>query len=417
MEKIVVNGGKKLYGNIKVNSAKNAYLPILAGSILSKGEILLHDCPKFDDILSMCNILKTLGIKCKLENHELILNCGGANAFEIPEEQTKLIRSSIFTLGSILGRFKKAKVAYPGGCAIGARPIDLHIKGLRALNVKVEEENGFLICDGKNMRGSDVLLNFPSVGATENIMLAATLTKGRTRIFNPAKEPEIVDLQNFLNAMGAKIVGAGGDLIEIEGVNDLSSVEYTPMPDRIITGTYILACAITGGDITLENTNASHIESLIKKIENKCCKIYVQGDKIRVLADGKPKGVGLVETKPYPDFPTDLQPQIVALASISDGESMIIENLFETRFKHIPELVKMGANIQVDGKIAKITGVKNLFGCEVEATDLRGGACLVLAGLKAAGQTIISGVHHIDRGYEKIEMLSKLGADIKRINV
>lgn len=417
MEKIVVNGGKKLNGTIKVNSAKNAYLPILAGSILSKGEVLLHDCPRFDDILSMCNILNTLGIKSKLENNDLLLNCDGANAFEIPEEQTKLIRSSIFTLGSILGRFKKAKVAYPGGCAIGSRPIDLHIKGLRALNVKVEEQDGYLICDGQNMRGADVLLNFPSVGATENIMLAATLTKGKTRIFNPAREPEIVDLQNFLNAMGAKISGAGSDLIEIQGVEKLFSVEYRPMPDRIITGTYIIACAIAGGDITLENTNASHIESLIKKIQNKCCKIHVQGDKIRVLADGKPKGFGLVETKPYPDFPTDLQPQMVALASIANGESMIIENLFETRFKHIPELVKMGANIQIDGKIAKITGVKNLFGCEVEAADLRGGACLVLAGLGAIGQTVISGVHHIDRGYEKIEMLSNLGADIKRINV
>lgn len=416
MEKLVINGGKKLKGQLQINSAKNAFLPILAGSILCHGEVLLHKCPYFDDVISMCKILNTLGIETSMQNRDLILNCKNANGFEIPEEQTKLIRSSIFTLGSILGRFKKAKVAYPGGCAIGSRPIDLHIKGLRALNVKVEEEDGFLICDGNNMRGGDVFLQFPSVGATENIMLAGTLTKGKTRIFNSAKEPEIVDLQNFLNKMGARIIGAGSDVIEIEGVNFLKSTEYTPIPDRIITGTYIIACAMTGGDITLTNTKAEHIESLIKKINNKCCKIIVNGDKIRVLATGRPKSFGVVETKPYPEFPTDLQPQIVALASIAKGDSMVVENLFETRFKHIPELVKMGANIAVDEKVARIRGGKKLQGCEIEASDLRGGACLVLAGLTAKGTTIVNGVHHIDRGYEMIEKsLSNLGANIERI--
>ena len=415
MDKLVINGGKKLSGELAVTSAKNAFLPILAGSILCEGDVVLRKCPSFEDIISMRKILNTLGIKDVIEDGNLILKCKYASGYELPEQLTKLLRSSIFSLGSILSRFRKAKVAYPGGCAIGARPIDLHIKGLRELNVKVEEENGFLICDGKEMKASDVFLDFPSVGATENIMLACTLLKGKSRIFNPAKEPEIVDLQNFLNRMGAKITGAGSDIIEIEGVCRLSSVDYTPMPDRIITGTYIIACAMVGGDITLTNTKAENVESLIKKIHNKSCKIDVYGDTIRVLANGNPKSFGVVETKPYPDFPTDLQPQLVALGCVSKGESMVIENLFETRFKHVPELIKMGAKIEVEGKMAKIKGVKNLYGSQVFSADLRGGACLVLAGLKAKGTTVVHNAFHIDRGYQNIENdLCALGADIKR---
>lgn len=416
MDKILINGGKKLFGLTRVSSAKNAYLPILAGSILCDGKVVLNNYPKFDDIDTMCEILSNIGIKKKVSNDSLILDCRCINGYEIPEYQTKLIRSSIFSLGSILGRVRKAKVAYPGVCAIGARPIDLHIKGLRSLNVKILEEDNYLICDGSNMKPADIYLDFPSVGATENVMMASTTLKGISRIFNPAKEPEIVDLQNFLNAMGAKITGAGTNEIVIEGVQNLSSVNYTPIPDRIITGTMIIACAMTGGKITIENAKAEHVQSLINKIDKYCCNIECDNDKITVQANGKPKSFGTVNTEPYPGFPTDLQAQLSALACICEGESKIVENLFETRFKHIPELVKMGAEIEIEGKQAKINGVKRLHGATVKSSDLRGGACLVLAGLSAKGQTIVEDVHHIDRGYEHIENIFKnLGADIKRI--
>lgn len=416
MDKIIINGGKKLFGTTTVSSAKNAYLPILAGAILCDGEVVLNNYPKFDDIEIMCEILASIGIKKKTSDKSLILDCKNVTAHEIPETQTKLIRSSIFSLGSVLGRLKKAKVAYPGGCAIGARPIDLHIKGLRSLNVKIIEDKNYLICDGSNMKAGDIYLDFPSVGATENVMLAATLTKGTSRIFNPAKEPEIVDLQNFLNAMGAKVSGAGTEEIIIQGVEKLTSVNYTPIPDRIITGTMIIACAMAGGEIVIKNALPEHVQSLIDKIDKYCCKIECDNDKIIVRATGKPKSFGIVNTQPYPGFPTDLQPQLSALASICSGESCITENLFETRFKHIPELVKMGADIEINGKSANFKGVKKLHGATVKSSDLRGGACLVLAGLCAKGQTIVEDVHHIDRGYENIEEIFKsLGADITRI--
>lgn len=417
MGKILINGGKKLFGVSRVSSAKNAYLPILAGAILCDGDVILNNYPLFDDIDIMCEILSSIGIKKKTSKNNLLLDCRDITGHEIPEVQTKLIRSSIVSLGAILGRVKKAKVAYPGGCAIGARPIDLHIKGLRKLNVKIIEEDGYLICDGSNMKSANIHLDFPSVGATENVMMAAATLKGTSRIFNPAKEPEIVDLQNFLNASGAKICGAGTNEIVIEGVQKLGGVNYTPIPDRIITGTLVVACAMTGGEIVIENAKAQHIESLINKIDKYCCNIRCENDKIIVQADGKPKSFGTVNTEPYPGFPTDLQAQLSALACICKGTSKIIENLFETRFKHIPELIKMGAKIEIDGKQVTVDGVKRLRGAVVKSSDLRGGACLVLAGLTAKGQTIVEDVHHIDRGYEHIEnIFSCLGADIKRID-
>jgi UDP-N-acetylglucosamine 1-carboxyvinyltransferase len=416
VDKFVINGGKKLFGNCKVSSAKNAYLPILAGAILCEEQVVLHNYPHFEDIEIMCQILNSIGIQSTTQNNSLHLDCSNANGWEIPEHQTKLIRSSIFSLGSVLGRFKKAKVAYPGGCAIGARPIDLHIKGLRALNVDILEQDGFLICDGSNMKAGEVELDFPSVGATENVMLAATKTPGTSKIYNSAREPEIVDLQNFLNKMGARISGAGTRVITIEGVEKLHGVEYTPIPDRIITGTLMVACCMTGGKITLEGVRPAHVRSLIKKLNKTGCNVTVEHDKITVQSDGKPIAFGHVQTKPYPGFPTDLQPQLVAFACVAKGTSYVTENLFETRFKHIPELVKMGANIQINGKTAVITGVDQLNGAQVHSADLRGGASLVLAGLFANGQTVVHGVHHIDRGYENLEnILSSLGADIKRV--
>lgn len=416
MDKLLINGGKALNGCLEINSAKNAFLPILAGTILCEGEVTLFNTPKFEDIESMCNILETLKIKKTKQDDTLILDAKNADGWEIPEHQTKLIRSSIFSLGAILSRFKKAKVAYPGGCAIGKRPIDLHIKGLKELNVLVDENEGFLVCDGKNMKSGNVHLDFPSVGATENIMLAATKLKGTTKIFNAAKEPEIVDLQNFLNSMGAKISGAGSEVILVEGVKKLCSTKYKTIPDRIITGTFIIACAMAGGKIILKNANANHLDILIKKMNNCACKIEVQNDKIIVEANGKPKAIKLIETKPYPGFATDLQPQIIALSCLSRGKTTVVENLFETRFKHIPELIKMGANIKVFDNKAIIKGQKQLKPAQLESFDLRGGACLVLAAVATKGLSVVTNVNHIDRGYENIEnMFSSLGVDIKRI--
>lgn len=416
MDKIVVKGGNSLIGELEISSAKNSYLPILAGSILCSGEVVLHKYPKYDDVINMIEILENLGGKSQVQDSSLILDMKNLSGYEIPRELASLTRSSIFSLGSILGRFKFAKVAYPGGCEIGARPIDLHIKGLEALNVKVVDRRGYLTCDGKNMRGGDVHLDFPSVGATENVMMAGVLSKGKTRIFNAAKEPEIVDLQNFLNKAGAKIKGAGTTTITIEGVEKLGSVEYTPIPDRIIAGTYIIATAMCGGDVMLTNAKSEHLQALISKLDNNCCKISVKGDKIRVISNGRHKSINKIETMPYPGFPTDLQPQIMALETISDGTCVIVENLFETRFKHVGELVKMGAQILVEGRSAVIKGVEKLYGAEVTATDLRGGAGLVLAGLVADGYTTISNIGQIKRGYESIESdLKKIGADIKKV--
>lgn len=416
MDKIIVKGGRKLSGELEISSAKNSYLPILAGSILCSGEVILHKYPKYDDVTNMIEILQNLGGKSKVQSQSLILDMNNISKFEIPRELASLTRSSIFSLGAILGRVKFAKVAYPGGCEIGARPIDLHIKGLEALNVKIVDRRGYLTCDGRELRGGNVHLDFPSVGATENVMMAGVLAKGKTKIFNAAKEPEIVDLQNFLNKAGAKIKGAGTSTIIIDGVEKLGSVEYTPLPDRIIAGTYIIGSVMCGGDITLTGVKTEHIQSLISKLDNNCCKITIKGDRIRVLSSGRLKSINKIETMPYPGFPTDLQPQIMALETISNGTSVIVENLFETRFKHVGELIKMGAKILTEGRSAVIKGVEKLYGAEVVATDLRGGAGLVLAGLVADGYTTISNVGQIKRGYESIEKdLSILGADIKKV--
>lgn len=417
MDKILIKGGNKLSGDIEIGCAKNAYLPILAGSILCDGEVILHKCPSYADVINMIEILKHLGGRASFSGSNLILDMKTLSAFDIPRELSSLTRSSIFSLGSILGRFKRAKVAYPGGCEIGSRPIDLHIKGLEALGVKIVDRHGYLSCDGSAMHGGNVHLDFPSVGATENIMMAAVLTKGRTKIFNPAKEPEIVDLQNFLNKAGAKIRGAGTTTIIIDGVERLGSVDYTPIPDRIIAGTYMLATLMCGGDVRFSGIKSEHLQALISKIDNNSCKIVVKGDKLRLSASGKPRSIEKIETLPYPGFPTDLQPQIMALETISNGTSVIVENLFETRFKHVGELNKMGADILVEGRSAVIKGVNKLYGAEVVATDLRGGAGLVLAGLVADGYTKVSNIGQILRGYESIdEDLKSLGADIKRIS-
>ncbi len=416
MNKYKIFGGKKLFGEIKVATSKNATLPILAGSILANKQVVLKNLPFFTDIINMEKILEHMGCKIERKDNLTLINTENLNTFYIPNFLTKEIRSSIFMLGPMLAKFKKAKISFPGGCNIGNRPIDLHLKGLRDLNVKIVEEHGYIDCDATNIKANDIVLDFPSVGATENLMMATVNLKGRTRIFNAAKEPEIVDLQNFLNEMGAKIKGAENGIIEIEGV-DLSNfkqIEYTPISDRIIAGTYILATLIAKGNVEICNINPEHLHSLILKLKNSACNLEVKNDRIKLKVNSRLDGFNF-ETLPYPGFPTDLQPQAVSFLTTCNGVSLVKENLFETRFKHIPELIKMGAKITVKDKIAIINGVDYLSGAEVCASDLRAGASLVIAGLNAKGYTIVDGVNLINRGYENLmEELNSLGAYIEK---
>lgn len=415
MEKFIIYGGQKLFGKLEICPAKNSFLPILAASLLSGDEVILKNCPNFLDIKNMIKILNFLNIQTNFQSKKLHINAKNAQNGFISHNLTKDIRASIFMLGPLVSKFGFAKIAYPGGCDIGLRPIDIHLKGLKELGVKIVEKHGYILCDGKNMKSANINLDYPSVGATENLMMAAVLTKGTTKITNSAKEPEIVDLQNFLNVMGAKISGAGTDTITIEGVKSLNGAVYTPIPDRIICGTVLIACAMCGGRVTINNCISNHFLSLIHKLQKSGCKIDIKNDKITIESSGKLNSVGLIETLPYPGFPTDLQAQMLAMQTISQGYTIIKENLFETRFKFASELTKMGANIKVNGQTAFVCGTKKLQGADVYASDLRGGAALVLAGLCAEGYTTVHNIYHIDRGYENLEILfSALGAKIQR---
>lgn len=416
MSKFLIHGGKTLNGKVAIKSAKNAVLPILSASVLCKDRVVLHSIPKLADIDNMCKILESIGCLVQWKGDTLIVDSSNLNSSILPVELTSQLRASFFMLGSLLSTTKKAKISYPGGCNIGNRPIDIHLQGLKSLGAEIEENHGFIICDGSKMHSGTFYLRFPSVGATENLMMSAVFLKGETIIQNCAKEPEIVDLQNFLNKMGAKISGAGSCEIKIKGVKKLHGIDYTPIGDRIVAGTYIIATLMCGGNVELTNINPNYTKSLIDLFNSNDCHITYKNDKIKVVATKRLKSIPFVETNPYPFFPTDMQPQLMALECVSNGSSVIMENMFETRFKHIPQLIKMGADISTKNNIAIITGKENLSGAEVEATDLRAGACLVLAGLKASGYTTITNIHHIDRGYESIEKdLSLLGADIKRI--
>ena len=416
MDKFEIIGGNSLNGVVEIPCAKNSYLAILASCVLCDGEVCLHKCPKFDDIEKMLHILESLGCKINKNGDDIFLDCRNLNNYVIPQDLAKKIRSSIFLLGPILSRMKKAVVTYPGGCDIGSRPIDLHLKGLKSLNAKIKEQFGIIECEAQNLKGQNVHLDYPSVGATENIMMAAVLAKGTTKIFNAAKEPEIVDLQNFINKMGGKIHGAGNDTITIIGVDKLHSVEYTPITDRIIAGTYLIAGASCKGDITIKNVDYEHIYSLLTKFQNIGCTLKIKDDTIRLITNERLKTFGSFETLPYPGFPTDLQPQGIALQTISEGTCVVIENLFETRYKHVPELIKMGANIITRDRMAIVTGVEKLYGTEVSCTDLRAGAALTIAGMTAEGKTVLHDIHNIDRGYENLEeVFNSLGANIKRI--
>ena len=413
MSKYLINGGKPLNGEINIQGAKNSVLPILSASLLTQQKVVIRNVPRLRDVDNMLKILKNLGVDYQFEDNVVVITPSTLSSYEIPSGLARELRSSIFLLGSVLAREKRAKVAYPGGCDIGLRPIDLHIKALKEMGVKIVEEGGYVYCDAENMEPSSITLDYPSVGATENVMLLATAIDGVTTIANSAEEPEIEDLQNFINAMGGEVSGAGTPFLKIKGGKPLKSVDYTVMPDRIEAGTFIIGTVLTGGEVLLKGARADHLNALFSKIQKWDCKIEWSGGNILVSASGKRGELGIIETKPYPGFPTDLQAEICVLGAVANGSTMIVENLFETRYKHIPELQKMGAQVKVKDRIAVFNGVKELTGAEVNAFDLRGGAGLVLAGLIARGVTEVNNVHFIERGYEDFDIkLRKLGADI-----
>ncbi|MBR3018297.1 MAG: UDP-N-acetylglucosamine 1-carboxyvinyltransferase [Clostridia bacterium] len=416
MEGFRVIGGEKIQGEARVQAAKNAVLPILAAAILPEGETVIRDCPDIRDAHAMAGILKKLGCACAWRKGEMRIDASGLHHWEMPDDLSKQIRSSIFLLGPILGKLRRATVTYPGGCEIGIRPIDLHLKGLRSLGVSIVEEGGMIFCDGGNMRAGDVYFDYPSVGATENVMMAAAMLRGVTTVHNAAREPEIADLQDFINAMGGKIRGAGTQLIEIEGVQSLRGVSYAPIPDRIAAGTLLCAGAMTGGEIRLTNVCPWDIIPVCDKLREMGCRITESRDAVSLSAPTRLKAFSQLQTNPHPGFPTDMQAQMLAAACVASGTSVIVENVFENRLSHVADLCRMGADIRVNGRTAVVTGVPRLSGMTVSARDLRGGAALVLAALAAKGESVVEHAELIDRGYERLEeTLTALGAKIERV--
>ena len=415
MEKLFIQGGRRLSGTVKISGAKNAVLPVIAASLLASTPSVIEEIPDLDDVTTITEVLQYLGLNTRREPGRLFIDSTGIKSCEASYELVRKMRASFLVMGPLLSRFQEARISQPGGCAIGTRPIDLHLKGFEALGAEIIQGHGFIEARApKGLQGAKVYLDFPSVGATENIMMAASLANGRTIIENAAQEPEIVDLANYLNAMGANVRGAGTNAIRIEGVQNLTGTTYAVIPDRIEAGTYMVAAAITGGDVLLKNVLYEHLKPLVAKLKEAGVAIEQDVDQMRVTASGGLRAVD-IKTLPYPGFPTDMQAQFMALMSVADGSSVVSETVFENRFMHVDELKRMGANIRVDGRIAMLDGVKKLTGCPVTATDLRAGAALVLAGLAAEGQTEIGSVYHIDRGYDRIvDKLQGLGADISR---
>ncbi|AST57203.1 UDP-N-acetylglucosamine 1-carboxyvinyltransferase [Thermoanaerobacterium thermosaccharolyticum] len=413
--KIIVENSPALRGTVKISGAKNSVLPIIAASLLSYGEVFIDDVPELKDVNVMIELIKFLGAHCTFKNGKLKINVDIKDV-EAPYELVKKMRASFLVMGPILAKLGHAKISLPGGCAIGTRPIDLHLKGFQTLGAQIDIGHGYVEARAKRLVGKKVYLDFPSVGATENIMMAAVFADGITTIENAAEEPEVVDLANFLNKMGANIKGAGTDTIRIEGVKELKGTEHTVIPDRIEAGTYMVAAAMTGGDVLIENVIVDHIKPIIAKLTECGIDVFEEGTGVRVKGMRNYKAVD-VKTLPYPGFPTDMQAQMMAMMAGAKGTSVIIETVFENRFMHVDELKRMGADIKIEGRTAVVTGIDHLSGAEVKATDLRAGAALILAGLIAEGKTIINDVHHIDRGYVNIEeKLKNLGAIIYRVD-
>jgi UDP-N-acetylglucosamine 1-carboxyvinyltransferase len=420
LERYIVAGGARLQGQVAISGAKNAALPILAAALLTSGESVIHHTPVIRDVGVMLEILRRLGVQVEElaegeSGRTLKIRPDGMSTPEVGADFTREMRSSIFLMGPLLARLGKIRISYPGGCAIGPRPIDFHLRGLEQLGAKIEERFGFIeaVVDGR-LCGTEIYLDFPSVGATENLMMAAVLAEGTTVIRNAAREPEIVDLQNFLNKLGAKIRGAGMDVIRITGVTALGAVEHTVIPDRIEAGTFLAAAAITAGDVTVQGVIPEHLDAAAAKLREMGCAMEEGDDWIRCLGPKRLKATDL-KTLPYPGFPTDMQPQMMALMSVAEGTSIITETIFENRFKVAEELRRLGANVKTDGRTGVVQGVPQLSGATVECPALREGMALVLAGLAAEGTTTIDQIIHIDRGYQRLEeKLQGLGARIAR---
>lgn len=417
MPKILVRKSEPLKGTVKVSGAKNSVLPILVASLLSEGKVILEDIPRLSDVENITELLMSLGAKVvKNTDGTIEIDSREISSCEAPYELIKKMRASFLVIGPLLARMGRAKVALPGGCAIGARPVDLHLKGLTALGANIELGHGYVEATATQLKGNRIYLDFPSVGATQDIMMAACLAQGQTIIENAAEEPEIVDLANFLNSMGAKVRGAGTDTIKIQGVKSLGGTRHSIIPDRIEAGTYMIAAAITNGDVTINNVLPNHLKPMIAKLKECGVEVTENEDSLRVNATNGLKSVD-VKTMPYPGFPTDMQAQFMALLTVANGTSVVIESVFENRFMHVCELNRMGANIKIEGHSAVVQGASNLEGAQVKATDLRAGAALILAGLVAEGVTEISDIYHIDRGYVDIESkLRNLGANIERVD-
>ena len=416
-QRIVINGGKRLEGEIPVQGAKNSALPLLAATVLCSGECVLHNCPHLSDCDAACRILECVGCRCKREKNTVTVDSSVISSTEVPTQLMREMRSSIIFLGSVLSRCHSCRLSFPGGCELGPRPIDFHIKALREMGAVIQERHGYLECSApKGLHGARITLSFSSVGATENIILAAALADGVTEIHNAAREPEIVDLANFINKCGGKIKGAGGSTVVIEGTEKLTPCEHRIIPDRIAAATYLYCGAITGGELLLTGADHTALRPVTAVLEQMGCSIYTYGDGNVFISARRPViSPGTIRTNVHPGFPTDAQPPLMALTTLSVGTTVFVENIFENRFKHASELARLGADISVEGRVAVVIGVKSLSGAELLATDLRGGAALVTAALAADGTTKISGISHIDRGYENIEqVLRSVGADISR---
>ena len=416
MEKLLITGGKPLTGEVKISGAKNSVLPILAASLLTGEEVTIGNVPHLQDVTTTISLLTEMGAKISIdEKMKVSIDASSVNKFYAPYEMVKTMRASILVLGPLLAHFGEAKVSLPGGCAIGSRPVNLHIEGLKAMGANIKVVDGYIVAKAKKLKGAKISFSTATVTGTENIMMAAALASGKTVIKNAAKEPEIIDLANCLRLMGAKIEGDGSSIIIINGVNKLKGCNYDVLPDRIETATFLVAAAITRGKLTLTHTRPDTIKIVIDKLRKAGARISIKNDIIILEAKSQLDAVNIT-TNPYPDFPTDMQAQFIALNAISKGKSRVVESVFENRFMHVQELIRMGADIDINGNTAIINGVKGLTGAPVMATDLRASASLILAGLVANGETIVDRIYHIDRGYECIEeKLTKIGASIKRL--
>ena len=415
MDKLIINGGKKLKGDVTVSGSKNASLPIFCATILAPGMNQISNVPFLRDINTTIKVLNSLGAQVEGNGNIVRIDTGSINSHEATYDLVKTMRASVLVLGPLLARFGQARVSLPGGCAIGARPINLHLKGLQALGAEIVLEHGYVAAKCKRLKGARINFDVSTVGGTEHLMMAAATATGETLLENAAREPEIVDLAQYLNRMGAKIEGAGTDTVRIQGVTELSAANYEVMPDRIEAGTFMIAAAITGGDIRIHRMKLEHLDALAFKLQDAGIEITSRDGIVRIKAPKKVRSVN-IKTRPYPGFPTDMQAQFMALMCLADGASVISENIFENRFMHVSELQRFGADITIEGNTSTVKGIKKLSGAPVMATDLRASASLILAGLAAEGTTEVTRIYHLDRGYESIEKkLAGLGADIVRV--